>query len=77
MIKDLTWKTFDEWSDSGYLIIKGSKGTKRYGVWMFSSEQVTKKPIPSGGGDPREGDDEAEWDDIEDWGMSPMDFGDN
>lgn len=72
------FKTFDDWSAEGYTINKGSKGTKKNGVWMFSDDQVSKRFSRfSGGGDPREGNDEAEWDDMEDWGMSPMDWGDN
>ena len=72
-------KSFHDWSAEGYTINKGSKGTKMNGMWMFSLDQVSKRfNRSSGGGDPREADDyEGDWDDTEDWGMSPMDWGDN
>jgi len=43
--QDLEWLTFQEWSDKGMRIIKGSRGTRMDGVIKFSSEQVTK-PTP-------------------------------
>jgi len=39
------WKTFQSWSDAGYLIIKGSKGTKINGYWQFHKSQVKEKEI--------------------------------
>jgi hypothetical protein len=44
-MKKMIWKTFDEWSASGYLIIKGSKGVKVQGQWKFSNRQIKRKPI--------------------------------
>lgn len=41
------FKTFKEWSKSGFLIIRGSKGVKMDGEWKFSDKQVYPKPIYS------------------------------
>lgn len=42
-------KTFKEWTNSGYLIIKGSKAIafNDKGEALFSRDQVKKKNIPS------------------------------
>jgi hypothetical protein len=39
----MQWQTFNEWSQFGYKIIKGSKATWVDGIPMFSKKQVTKK----------------------------------
>lgn len=41
-------KTFDEWSDAGYKIKKGSKSASRNdrGIPTFTSDQVEKKRMP-------------------------------
>jgi hypothetical protein len=39
------WKSFRDWSNSGYLIIKGSKGTKMDGVYKFNETQVKPKDL--------------------------------
>lgn len=36
------FKTFQEWSEDGYQILKGSKATWVENVAMFSQEQVSK-----------------------------------
>lgn len=38
------FKTFDRWSNEGFLIIRGSKATWINGTLMFSHLQVKKKP---------------------------------
>lgn len=48
------WRSFKEWSDGGYLIVKGSKGTKVNGVYLFSREQVMKSNVKSCIDDPFE-----------------------
>lgn len=40
-------KTFQEWSEAGYKILKGSKATWVENVAMFSQEQVTKSTRPT------------------------------
>ena len=37
---NLEWKTFKEWSDSGFFIKRGERGTRFDNVVKFSSEQV-------------------------------------
>lgn len=39
-------KTFKEWSNNGYLIIKGSKnvGKNKDGEYLFTRDQVQAKP---------------------------------
>lgn len=61
-------RTFNDWSERGYLIKKGSKsvGRNERGECLFSSDQVTKKGYF--------GDDEDEsWEDYEGPG-GPLDF---
>ncbi len=41
-------KTFNEWSELGYKIKKGSKGTKINGKFFFSSDQVERTSYKSG-----------------------------
>ena len=41
----IVWKTFDEWSKDGYLILKGSKGQWFDNVCKFSDKQVKQKPF--------------------------------
>ncbi len=67
-------KTFREWSDSGYMILKGSKSVGRgpNGVPLFSSEQVTYTRTPDVGQDE---DDETEFD--PDLPGNPADYGDS
>ena len=36
----MVWKTFDDWSEAGYTINKGSKATWFAGVPKFSEKQV-------------------------------------
>lgn len=43
----IIFRTFDEWYWLGMVVIKGQKGTKINGKWMFSIEQV-KELHPSG-----------------------------
>ena len=38
----MTERTFEEWSNLGFKIIKGSKGKRVNGLVLFSDEQVTK-----------------------------------
>lgn len=59
------FKTFNEWSNTGYRILKGSKSIVRNseGIPLFHKTQVTRK-IKSYGNHWQETD--GEWDD---WGM--------
>ena len=61
-------RTFADWSNRGYLIIKGSKSVGRNdrGECLFSSNQVTKKGYFSD-------DEEESWEDYEGPGGA-MDF---
>ena len=68
------WKTFQQWSDAGYQIKKGSKATWFDGVAKFSHDQVVRhephlKRKWSNADGP--------WDDMDDWGGGPDDYGDN
>ncbi len=56
--KDL--KTFQEWSDAGYLIKKGEHHVAKStgGQYLFSRKQVIKKPIPLYWGEP-----DLDWED--------------
>lgn len=42
-------RTFDDWSNAGFMIKKGSKAKMRdqRGTPLFDSDQVTKKPTSS------------------------------
>ncbi len=42
---ELEWKTFTEWSDSGYRIIKGERAIRINGVCKFSRAQVRSDHI--------------------------------
>lgn len=44
---DKTLKTFNEWSNLGYKIIKGSKATWVDGIAKFSEKQVQKHKTTS------------------------------
>ncbi len=66
-------KTFNDWSDAGYKILKGSKsvGRNSAGVALFSSEQVMYV-ADDWLGDPDESDDEYD----PDLPGNPDDYGD-
>lgn len=44
-MKKLIWKTFDEWSSLGYLIVKGSKATVVDNKLKFNNRQIKRKSI--------------------------------
>ena len=46
-MKDLVWRTFDDWKGFGMVVMKGEKGTLKDGKWMFNNEQITKIITPS------------------------------
>lgn len=72
----LKLRTFQEWSDDGYQILKGSKHVARNkdGVCLFSSEQVRlySRSVPSE-------EDLGDWDyeDMQDMPGNPADYGDS
>jgi hypothetical protein len=71
-----TWKTFRTWSNCGYLIIKGSKGTKINGYYQFNETQVKKKEIPGDSAYSSRGFDDQEFDNGC-YGGDPSDYGDS
>lgn len=44
-MKKLMWKTFDEWSGLGYLILKGSKATVINNKLKFNNKQIKRKSL--------------------------------
>jgi hypothetical protein len=44
-MKKIIWKTFDEWSNLGYLILKGSKATVIDNKLQFNNRQIKRKPV--------------------------------
>ncbi len=44
-MKKNVWRTFDEWSNLGYLILKGSKATVVDKQLKFNNQQIRKKPV--------------------------------
>lgn len=65
------FRTFDEWSQDGYQIIKGSKATWFDGKPMFARRQVQKSIPRSHGGHAIDG-----WGDFYDGAQDMHDIGD-
>lgn len=80
----LIYHTFDYWSKNGYLIIKGSKSTKRNknNIPLFSSNQIKKKEVLKKlsifeNDDPRDSDYHENEDYYDCFPGDPMDYGNN
>lgn len=76
------YKTFKEWSAKGYTINKGSKAKWINSIAHFSNKQVSlrfKKSKYDIYGDLSDKEDDEDYrdGDLEDWGMSIWDWGDN
>lgn len=68
----MKYKTFNEWSLSGYKIIRGSKATWFDGVAKFSEKQVIKRSLKRSG--PWNPWFDESYDDPDGCGCDPWDF---